>query len=339
MKRPKILIVGSLVMDLTVSTEIFPNSGETVLGINFSTASGGKGANQAVQMARLGADVTMVGRVGNDLFGKEMVASLNSAGIDTTHIEVDKDNSSAVGNIILEVAEGQKTKNRIIVAPGANMAIKPQDIAFLKDTISKYDMVVLQLEIPMEINEIAARYAFDKGVPVMLNSAPSAPLKPELLSCLTYISPNEHEAADLTGVTIRKQGKEVNMEDVKASVESLMKKGVKNVIITLGSSGAVVANEEEIVIRPCVDVVEVKDPTAAGDSFIGAFTTALCAGLNHTQALEFANYTATLTVSRMGAQPSLPTLDEVLALMKRESFTGFDLKLMEALNNSTEAQK
>ncbi len=331
MKRPKILVVGSLVMDLTVSTESFPNSGETVLGINFSTASGGKGANQAVQMARLGADVTMVGRVGNDLFGKEMIASLNSAGIET-HIEVDKDNSSAVGNIILEVAEGQKTRNRIIVAPGANMAIKPKDITFLKDTIGNYDMVVLQLEIPMEINEITARYAFEKGVPVMLNSAPSAPLKPELLSCLTYISPNEHEAADLTGVTIRKQGKDVNMEDVKAAVESLMKKGVKNVIITLGSSGAVVANEEEIVIRPCVDVVEVKDPTAAGDSFVGAFTTALCNGLNHTQALDFANYTATLTVSRMGAQPSLPTLDEVLALMKRENFKGFDLKLMETLN-------
>lgn len=331
MKKPKILVVGSLVMDLIVSTEKFPSSGETVLGKSFTTASGGKGANQAVQMARLGADVTMVGRVGNDLFGKEMIASLNSAGIDTTHIKVDKVNSSAVGNIILEVAEGQKTKNRIIVVSGANMAIKPDDIDFLKDNIDNYDMVVLQLEIPMEINEIVARYAFDKGIPVMLNSAPSAPLKPELLSCLTYISPNEHEAADLTGITIRKQEKEVNMEDVKAVVKNLMNKGVKNVIITLGSSGAVVADEKEIVIRPCVDVVEVKDPTAAGDSFVGAFTTAVCAGLNHTNALDFANYTATLTVSRMGAQPSLPTMDEVLALMEREKFTGFDLKLMEAL--------
>lgn len=331
MKKSKILVVGSLVMDLIVSTEKFPNSGETVLGKSFRTASGGKGANQAVQMARLGADVTMVGRVGDDLFGKEMVASLNSAGVDTTYIQVDKVNPSAVGNIVLEVAEGQKAKNRIIVVSGANMAIKPDDIAFLKDTIDNYDMVVLQLEIPMEINEIVARYAFDKGVPVMLNSAPSAPLKPELLSCLTYISPNEHEAADLTGVTIRKEQKEVNMEDVKAAVESLMKKGVKNVIITLGSSGAVVADNNEIVYRPCVDVVEVKDPTAAGDSFVGAFTTAVCAGLDHSQALEFANYTATLTVSRMGAQPSLPTLDEVTALMERENFTGFDLNVMEAL--------
>ena len=327
-RKAKILEVGSIVMDLIVSTEKFPNSGQTVLAKTFQTAPGGKGANQAVQAARLGADVTMVGKVGQDDFGKALIGSCAQAGIHTDYILKADDVSSAVGDVMLEVAEGKKTKNRIIVVPGANMRITPADVAFLKDTIDRYDMVVLQIEIPMEINEIVAEYAFAKGVPVMLNSAPSAPLSPALLSHLAYISPNEHEAADLTGIPIRKEGKEVNMEDVKAAVAALLDKGVKNVVITLGSSGAVVANREEFIYQPCVDVVEVKDPTAAGDSFVGAFTTAVCSGLNHEQALTFANYTATLTVSRMGAQPSLPQLSEVVALMRRQNETEFDFSLL-----------
>lgn len=331
MKKPKILVVGSLVMDLIVSTEKIPNSGETVLGKSFSTATGGKGANQAVQMSRLGADVTMVGRVGDDGFGKELVASVYSAGIDSSCIGVDIKHSSSIGNVLLEVAVGQKAKNRIIVVPGANMAIKPEHVAFLKDTIGQFDMVILQLEIPMEINELVVRYAHEKGVPIMMNPAPSAPLSPELLACLTYISPNEHEVADLTGITIRKQGNDVNRDDIKAAAGVLLDKGVKNVIITLGSSGAVFVSREEFHYSPCIDIVEVKDPTAAGDSFVGAFSTAVCSGLSHSQALAFANYTATLTVSKLGAQPSLSTLSEVLALMRQENFKEFDLSLLNGL--------
>jgi ribokinase len=329
-RKPKILVVGSLVMDLIVSSERFPNSGETVLGTNFQTAPGGKGANQAVQAARLGADVTVVGKVGNDDFGERLIESCKESSIHTDFVAVDNTVSSAIGNVQLEVSKNE-TKNRIIVVPGANMTITAQDVAFLKDTIDQYDMVILQLEISMEINEIVAKYAFDKGVPVMLNSAPSAPLSNELLACLAYISPNEHEAADLTGVKIRKDGKKVNEEDVNAAVKALLAKGVKNVIITLGSAGAVVANANESVYAPCIDVVEVKDPTAAGDSFVGAFTTAVCVGLNHSQALDFANYTATLTVSRMGAQPSLPKLDEVIQLMKEQGYSGFDFSLLDCL--------
>ena len=330
-KRPKILVVGSFVMDLIVSTEKFPNSGETVLGKTFRTAPGGKGANQAVQAARLGADVTMVGKVGQDDFGKSLINSCKESGIHTEFVAVDPDVSSAVGDVMLEVSEGKAAKNRIIVVSGANMTITPEDVAFLKETVGQYDMVILQLEIPMNINEIVAKYAFDKGVPVMLNSAPSAPLSQELLSCLTYISPNEHEAADLTGIQIRKEGKQVNQDDVKSVVNALLAKGVKNVVITLGNAGAVVANETEFVYQPCVDVVEVKDPTAAGDSFVGAFTTGVCSGLSHEQALNFANYTATLTVSRIGAQPSLPKLREVVELMKREDHSDFDFSLLDGL--------
>lgn len=319
-KKPRIVVVGSFVMDLIVSTPRFPNSGETVIGCGFQTAPGGKGANQAVQAARLGADVTMVGKVGQDDFGKALLASAAAAGLDVSHVAVDNAVSSAVGNVQLEVHPGQKNKNRILVVPGANMAITPDDIAFLKDTISDFDMVILQLEIPMAINELVAEYAFNAGVPVMLNSAPSAPLSPELLSHLAYISPNEHEAADITGIAIRKENGSVNAEDIRANIAALREMGVRNALITLGSSGAIFGNEDEYIYSPCVDVVEVKDPTAAGDSFVGAFCTAVCAGLCHKEALEFANYVATLTVSRMGAQPSLPTLDEVLALMESQNY-------------------
>ena len=322
--KPKILVVGSFVMDMIVSTEKFPNSGETVLGKAFRTAPGGKGANQAVQAARLGADVTMVGKVGNDEFGKSWIQSCVDAGIHTEHILIDPDTSSAIGNVMLEVGKEKSVKNRIIVVPGANMTITPQDVVFLKGTIQQYDMVVLQLEIPMEINELVAQYAFEQQVPVLLNSAPSAPLSKALLSHLTYLSPNEHEAADLTGIPIRKNGNEVNQQDLKAVVDSLLSKGVKNVVITLGNAGAMIANKDELIYHPCVDTVTVKDPTAAGDSFIGAFTTAICSGINHRRALRFANYTAALTVSKEGAQPSLPCRNAVMDLMKQNAETEFE---------------
>lgn len=328
MRQGRILVAGSFVMDLIVSGEKFPEAGETVLGKSFRTAPGGKGANQAVQAARLGAEVTMVGKVGNDDFGKSLLKSCREAGIRTDYVAVDPEVSSAVGNVQLEVTETE-TRNRIIVVPGANGTIAPEDVAFLKETIGGYDLVILQLEIPMGINELVAGYAREKGVPVMLNSAPSAPLSEKLLSGLAYISPNEHEAADLTGVRIRRQGKKVNEEDVRAAAASLLSKGVKNVIITLGSAGAAVVNAEEFLLEPCIDAVEVKDPTAAGDSFVGAFSTAVCAGLNHREALDFANYTAALTVSKMGAQPSLPSLAEVLAFMREQNYTGIDLSRLE----------
>lgn len=332
MRKPKILVVGSFVMDLIVSTKVFPGSGETVLGKRFQTAPGGKGANQAVQAARLGADVTMVGKVGDDGFGRELTASAQAAGIDVSHVAVSQEEASAVGNILLEVDEGQKSRNRIIVVPGANMALCRDDVAFLQDSISRFDMVLLQLEIPMEINELVARLAYEKGVPVMLNSAPYTPVSGDLLSNISYISPNEHEASAMTGLPIRCGREGVNRGDLDAAVGALLAKGVKNVIITLGSNGAVVADARTSHYMPCVDIVEVKDPTAAGDSFVAAFSTAVCAGLPAKDALAFASYTATLTVSRVGAQPSLPTLQEVVALMREDGFDGFDLSLLDVLN-------
>lgn len=308
--NPRILVVGSLVMDLICSTPRFPKSGETIIGTTFSTAPGGKGANQAVQAARLGADVTMFGKVGKDDFGTQMKNSLSASGVNIGGILTSDTCMSGVGNIQLEVTENG-TANRILVLPGANMDITESDLTPLTETIASYDMLILQLEIPMAINVAAAKLAHANGVPVMLNSAPSAPLPDELLACLTYISPNEHEASDMTGIKV------TDVASAKQAVQYLRDKGVQNVLITMGSQGAVFSDGEVFLSSPCVDYGPVVDPTAAGDSFVAAFCTAICLGDTPEKAMLFANHTAGITVSRMGAQPSLPLLSEVVEFMKK----------------------
>lgn len=311
MKKPNILVVGSFVMDQIVTTDVFPRQGQTILAKTFRKAPGGKGANQAVQMARLGANVTMVGKLGHDGNGQEMLAVCHEAGIRTDHVCYDDTAASGCAVIILEEKENASTENRIMVIPGANMTLKAEDVAFLEEGIADYDLVVLQLEIPMAINIQVARYAKAKGVPVMLNSAPSAPLPPELLACLTYISPNEHEARDLTGVVIGHEGSKVDVEAVKAAAKILNGQGVEQVLITLGSAGAAMVKDGVFYHSKAVEGVQAVDPTAAGDSFVGAFCVAICSGMGIENALCFANHTAALTVSKMGAMPSLPTLAQV----------------------------
>lgn len=328
MNRPKILVVGSFVMDQIVTTDVFPRQGQTVMAKTFRKAPGGKGANQAVQMARLGAEVTMCGKLGRDGNGQEMLAVCRDAGIRTEHILYDDRSASGCAVIILEERENQSTENRIMVIPGSNMTITPAEVAFLRDTVSRYDLVVLQLEIPMEINILVAKYAHAAGVPVMLNSAPSAPLPGELLACLTYISPNEHEAYDLTGVRIAHDGSRVDVEAVKTAAAALQAKGVRNVLITLGSAGAALVKGDDFYFSPAVQGVKAVDPTAAGDSFVGAFCTAVCAGMEPEEALRFANHTAALTVTKMGAMPSLPTLAEVKSTLPWEP----DLSALEVVS-------
>lgn len=321
-RKPKILVVGSFVMDLITSTRVFPGSGETVLGESFRTAPGGKGANQAVQAARLGADVTMVGKVGCDAFGDELIASAKAAGVHTEYVLRDKKVSSAIGNITLEVSEDGGSRNRIIVVPGANMAITPKDVAFLRDSIADYDMVMLQFEIPMAINELVADYARAKGVPVMVNPAPAAPVSDALLQCASYFSPNEHEATQLTGVPIRVEGG-VNTNDLAQVAQQMERRGVKHLLITLGENGVCISEADGVELIASVPNVQVADPTAAGDSFVAAFCTGVCAGLTHRQAIDFARSTAAITVSHMGAQPSLPMLSDVLEAMRRHAEPDF----------------
>ena len=326
---PHILVVGSFMMDLIASTQRAPNSGETVVGLKFQTAPGGKGANQAVQCARLGAQVTMVGQVGDDAFGKMMRNTAAASGVDVSHVLVDPKESSGVGHITLEVTE-HGAQNRITVCPGANFTITVDDVAWLKDEMPNYDLVMMQFELPMEVVEAVAQWAHDAGVPVMINPAPAAPMSDQLLSCATYLSPNEHEAALLAHHPIDVSDG-INMEDVAAVSKAFQDRGVENLIITMGENGCVVAGKNGIHHTPCVRMPHVADPTAAGDSFVAAFCTGLTAGLSQENALAFASHAAAITVSRMGAMPSLPTVDEVQALMAARGYTGFPLEELDGL--------
>lgn len=308
---PQILVVGSFVMDMITCTNCVPAEGETVFGYDFRMAPGGKGANQAVQAARLGSHVTMVGKVGDDMFGHWLLDSSVQAGVNVQEVKLDRDVPSAVGNVIIDHHE-QVVQNRIIVVPGANMAIGLADVAFLEKEISAFDMVILQLEIPLEINILVARYAKSKGVPVMLNAAPSDKLPRELLENITYLSPNEHEFEDLTGVSVLNRDGLLAEEQMQAASTKLQEMGIPNILITLGSRGAAFCGRDEFMICPAREQVKVKDPTAAGDSFVAAFCTAVCCGASHRLAVEFANQVAAITVSRIGSQTSLPTIAEVV---------------------------
>ena len=330
LKKPKILVVGSFMMDLIASTKQAPKSGETIIGLKFQTAPGGKGANQAVQCARLGAHVTMVGQVGDDAFGKIMTDTAAAAGVDVSHVTVDKNESSGVGHILLEVTE-HGAQNRITVCPGANFTLTVEDVAWLKEDIKNYDLLMMQFELPMEVIEAVAGWAHEAGVPVMVNPAPAAPISAKLLSCATYLSPNEHEASIIADHPLRADESGVNMEDVQAVSEAFQARGVENLIITLGENGSIVAGKNGIHHTACVKMPHVADPTAAGDSFVAAFCTGLCAGLPQQEALAFASHAAAITVSRMGAQPSLPTVAEVQELLRRRNYTGFDPAVLDAL--------
>ena len=328
--RPKILVVGSFVMDVIAATKQLPKSGQTVYGQSFHTACGGKGANQAVQCARLGSDVTMVGCVGDDLFGRQLLDTVGDSGVDISHCRVQAGVTTGVGHVTLEV-KGVTAQNRIIVISGANLSVSPGDIAFLKETIGRYDMVLLQLEVPLEINRTVARWAKDAGVPVMLNPAPATELDDELLSCVTYLTPNEQEAAAETHLPLRADENGIEREDLQQIADSLRSRGVEHVIITLGGSGSAVVEPSGIRYASCVRMPQVADPTAAGDSFVAAFCIGITAGLSQEEAITFASYTAAITVSRMGAMPSLPRMEEVQALMEERKYAGFDGSFPEVL--------
>lgn len=310
----RVLVVGSISMDLISTTSKIPNEGETVIGECFDMAPGGKGANQAVQMAKLGADVTIIGCIGYDTFGYELIKSLSDARVDTKYI-IRKDNVyTGCAQITLDISE-KKAANRILVLPQANRAISLEDISFLDNIIKDFDLVVLQHEISMEINCYVAKLAYENHVKVMLNPAPSADIPEEMYEYVTYICPNEHEAYDISGIKISHNKNDVNLDEVRQLTDTLIKRGFKNVLITLGSDGSAFSDGQNFIHVPCISIDEVVDTTAAGDSFIGAFCTAICKGSSILDAMTFASYTAALTVSRFGAQPSLPTIDEVISFI------------------------
>lgn len=329
-RKPRILVVGSFVMDVIATTERVPGSAQTVYGKSFHMAPGGKGANQALQCARLGADVTMMGCVGDDLFRDLLLETPRAAGVDVSRVVVRPGVSSGVGHVTLEVT-ANTAQNRIIVLPGANQTLTVEEVSWIKDEIHSYDIVLLQLEVPLEVNRAVARLAKEAGVPVMLNPAPATDLDDELLSLVTYLTPNEQEASMETGLPLGIDENGPLKTDLQKIAAALWSKGVENVIITLGGAGSAVVGADSIRYIPAVNMPHIADPTAAGDSFVGALSVGLSVGLSLDQALNFASHTAAITVSRMGAMPSLPTLDEVILLLKDREYQGFDLSILDAL--------
>ena len=315
-----ILVVGSINIDFCIHTDKLPVLGETVAGYGFGTKPGGKGANQAVGMAKLGANVKMIGAVGDDISGGTLLYTLKEHHVGCAAVQ---QVHGPTGTALITVCRGD---NCIIIDKGANAYVTPQVLERERPLFEWADIVVLQFEIPEETIAYAVKTAKAYGATVVVNPAPApATADASLLKQIDILIPNEYEASMLLHQEIRTE------EDERRAVLAFADLGVKNVIITLGSSGAIVANARESHYCPCIDVVEVKDPTAAGDSFVGAYTTAVCAGLTPAQALEFASYAATITVSKIGAQPSLPTLDEVIALMKEQKFDSFDLSVLDVL--------
>ncbi|WP_409968877.1 ribokinase [Bengtsoniella intestinalis] len=315
-RKPKILVVGSFVMDVIATTHVVPGRGEAVYGTAFQTACGGKGVNQAVQCARLGAEVTIIGCVGNDGFGTELKREVAAQGVDISHVRTVEGVTTGVGHITLEVKNGV-AQNRIVVIPGANLAVEHDDVAWLETGIAQFDAVLLQLEIPAEVNLSVARWAHKAGVAVLLNPAPATPLDDALLPYVTYLIPNEQEAAQESGRPLRVDDTGVNRSDLKAIVKVFQARGAANVIVTLGEYGALLATQDGVYQGvESVRMDAVADPTGAGDSFVAAFCIALSMGMSQALALSFAVHTAAITVTSMGAMPSLPMLDQVVHLME-----------------------
>lgn len=317
MKRnPKILVVGSFVMDVIAATHTVPRRGEAVYGFSFSTACGGKGVNQATQCARLGADVTIVGCVGDDAFGTELLQAVTAQGINTDHVRTVPGVTTGVGHITLEVTP-HGTQNRIVVIPGANLSVTLDDVAWLEKRIGDFDAVLLQLEISDAVNLAVAQWAHNAGVTVLLNPAPATELDDALLPYVSYLIPNEQEASQESGLGLRIDEDGVNPGDLQAIVAAFQDRGASNVLITLGEHGSLLCDPQgNLTEVDSVRMDTVADPTGAGDSFVAALATGLAVGLSQAQALSLATHTAALTVTTLGAMPSLSSATAVCQLLQ-----------------------
>ena len=298
----KIVIIGSSNTDLVVRVEHFPQAGETIMGSDFMTAQGGKGANQAVAVARLGGEAVFVARLGNDAFGEVTLAALRSEGIDTRHVSLTDGVASGVATITVD-GNGE---NCIVVAGGANLLLSPEDVDRATMDIRCAALLLMQLETPLPALIEAARLAHDSGVRVVLNPAPypKQPLPAELLQNVDIIIPNETEAAYMTGIQV------VDDASALAAIRKMQSMGVKEAIITVGKQGAYTLCDHQLVRVPAVEVKAV-DTTAAGDTFCGALCVALTKGMPMTEAIRVACKAASISVTRRGAQPSVPTAVEV----------------------------
>lgn len=303
LESKRVLVVGSLNMDLVVYCARRPGPGETLTGTHFSTVPGGKGANQALAAARLGGRVTIVGRVGDDDFGGRLVDSLYGAGADVSRIARTGGVSTGVALITVD-GDGE---NSIVVVPGANGRLTPADVERNAELVAGAGALLLQLEVPLETVTAAARVAAEAGVPVLLDPAPapSEPLPAELLQATDILLPNQHEAAVLAGSAVPE-----DLTTARVVASDLLGLGPRVVVLKLGLQGALIATGSSCSHVPGIKV-PVVDTTGAGDAFGGALAVALAGGMDLAMGVAFANRAGALSVTRRGAQPSMPTRPEV----------------------------
>ena len=296
----KIIVIGSSNIDMVVRTSHLPAPGEPILGGEFFMNQGGKGANQAVAVKRLGGNLIFVAKLGNDILGQQSVDYFKKEGIDTKYITLDENSASGVALISVD----DHAENSIVVASGANMLLNEQDVDKVVEEMCEGDILLMQLEIPIQTVEYAARRAFEKGVKVVLNPAPARSLPKELLRYLFMITPNRIEAEMLTGIKI------VNDADAERVAKEISAMGVQNIIVTLGSKGCLVREGDT---SYCVDAFKVEpvDTTAAGDTFNGALCVGLAEGMNLRQSAVMASKASSVAVTRMGAQSSIPHRKEL----------------------------
>jgi ribokinase len=302
----RILVIGSANADLVTRVPRCPKPGESLVGHSFQTLPGGKGANQAVAAARLGAKTRFAGCVGNDALGEMLKASLRSSGVDILHLKTHATDPTGTAVIFVE----DSGQNAIVVTPSANYGILPQDIKALEPVFRDSDVVLIQLEIPLETVEAALNMACNTGVFSVLDAGPAQMVAPEILKLADIVSPNESEAEAITGITIKTR------DDAIAAADKLRAMGARSVVLKLGAQGCMYAGSERVFAGAFE--VEALDTTAAGD----AFTAALALQWNTVStfdALRFANATGALATMVMGAQPSMPSLKDVERFLKEAS--------------------
>jgi len=301
-----IVVIGSSNTDMIIKVPRIPKPGETILGGKFSTAAGGKGANQAVAAARAGGNVTFVARVGDDMFGDEAIKGFKTDGLNVDYVIKDKSAPSGVAEIFV----ADDGENSIAVASGANANLSPEDVNNAKSVIENADIIIMQLETPLETIKAAAGVAHENSVNVILNPAPAQPLPDDLLKYLTILTPNESEAELLTGVKVS------DTFTAKQAAEKLHQKGISMIFITMGASGVYVSTNEFSRQIPGFKV-EAVDTTAAGDVFNGALAVVLAGKKPLTDAIKFLNAAAALSVTKLGAQPSAPTLNDITEFLNK----------------------
>ena len=298
--KKKIVVIGSCNTDMVISMDHLPLPGETLIGGEFFMNSGGKGANQAVAAARLGGKISFIAKVGNDPFGKRALEQYRAEGIDVKHILTDPEHPSGVALIMVD----RQGENSIAVASGANAQLTSEDVDKANELLQHAEIVLMQLEPPLATVEHAAYVAKKAGAKVILNPAPAQPLPESLLQNLHILIANETEAEFISGIQI------TDMDSVARAADILCNKGIEKVVITLGSRGAFVKEMGYYHQIPGLKVKAI-DATAAGDTFCGALSVALAEGKSLTEAVTFANRCAAVTVTRMGAQSSLPHRNEI----------------------------